>query len=406
MPIYLYKGYDIATGAIKKGKVEADSERSAKQKIKLKLKIIPSEVKEEAAGNMAKGKSSLFTPKVGLAELQVMVRQFAVLQSAHVPLDESLKALSSQVENPILRNTISSVKDLVSEGKSLADASATFPGVFNRLYVNMVRAGESSGTLGTVLVRLADFLEYQIKVRGQVISAITYPAIMIVSSSGLVVYLFVSVVPSLTKVFDSLKVTLPWYTKMLIGISDNMQRYWYLFLMLFVGGFTSFNYWIRTEAGRRKFDELSLKAPLFGSIILRLSVSRFTKTLSTLLSSGVPIIQALEITKNIVTNSVISGVIEQAKIEVQEGKSLAACIERSGRFPGLVVHMIATGEKTGQLEEMLVHVSNAYDAEVERKISTMISLIEPLMMLVMFGIAGVVIAAMMLPMLSVMNQMR
>lgn len=406
MPIYSYKGYDIATGAVKKGKVEADSERSAKQKIKLKLKVIPSEVKEEVANSGAKGKSGIFAQKVGLAELQVMVRQFAVLQSAHVPLDESLKALSSQVENPVLRNTISSVKDLVSEGKSLADASATFPGVFNRLYVNMVRAGESSGTLGTVLIRLADFLEYQIKVRGQVISAITYPAIMIVSSSGLVVYLFVSVVPSLTKVFDSLKVTLPWYTKMLIGISDSMQRYWYLIVGLMVGGFFGFNAWLRTEAGRMKFDELSLKAPLFGSIILRLSISRFTKTLSTLLSSGVPIIQALEITKNIVTNSVISGVIEQAKIEVQEGKSLAACIERSGRFPGLVVHMIATGEKTGQLEEMLVHVSNAYDAEVERKITTMISLIEPLMMLVMFGIAGVVIAAMMLPMLSVMNQMR
>ena len=167
-----------------------------------------------------------------------------------------------------------------------------------------------------------------------------------------------------------------------------------------------FKRWVSTEKGRLQFDELQLNLPLFGAIFMRISISRFTKTLATLLTSGVPIIQALEITKNVVTNVVIANVLEQAKIEVQEGKSLAACIDRSGRFPGLVTHMIATGEKTGQLEEMLVHVANAYDAEVQRKISTMISLIEPAMMLVMFSIAGVVIVAMMLPMLSVMNQLR
>lgn len=406
MPLYAYKGYDVQTGAARKGKVEADSERSARQKLKQKQKIVVAEIKEEVAETSAKAAKSFFTPKVTIGELSVMVRQFATLQEAHVPLDESLRALVSQVENPVLRNTLAAVKDEVSEGKSLADASSHYPGVFNRLYVNMVRAGESSGTLGTVLVRLADFLEYQVKVRGQITSAVTYPAIMIVSSSALVGYLFVSVVPSLQKVFENLKVTLPWYTAVLINISESLQKYWYFFAALTVLGVLWFRRWVASTAGRRKFDEILLRLPLFGGIFMRSSISRFTKTLSTLLASGVPIIQALDITKNVVTNTIIAEVLEQAKIEVQEGKSLAACIDRSGRFPGLVVHMIATGEKTGQLEEMLVHVSNAYDAEVERKIETMISLIEPLMMIVMFGIAGVVIAAMMLPMLSVMNQLR
>jgi general secretion pathway protein F len=332
MPTYSYKGYDLVSGANRKGTIEADSERTARLKLKQKQKIVVAEIKEEVAKGSAKTKRSIFSPRVSTKELAVMVRQFAVLQEAHVPLDESLRALSSQVENPVLRYTLSEVKDSVSEGKSLAEASGKFPGVFNRLYVNMVRAGETSGTLGAVLVRLADFLEYQVKVGRQIVSAITYPAIMIVASSALVAYLFVSVVPNLAKVFENLRVTLPWYTTMLISASEAIQAYWYIILMMFALIYFSFKTWISSEKGRKKWDGTLLKMPLFGAIILRVSIARFTKTLSTLLSSGVPIIQALDITKNVVTNSVIAEVIEQAKIEVQEGKSLAACIGRSGIF--------------------------------------------------------------------------
>ena len=253
---------------------------------------------------------------------------------------------------------------------------------------------------------LFDFLENQIKIRGQVVSAMTYPAVMIVMSSAVVAYLFVSVVPKLTKVFDNLGVTLPWYTQTLIQISDALQDYWYVLVLAFGFGYFGFKAWVGKDAGRRQFDSMVLRAPLFGSVLLRVAVSQFTKTLSTLLSSGVDLIMALDITKNVVTNTVITDVLEQAKIEVQEGKSLAAVISRSGRFPGLVTHMIATGEKTGQLEEMLVHVSDAYDQEVDQRISSMVALIEPLMMIVLFAIAGIVVASMMLPMLSVMNQVR
>jgi general secretion pathway protein F len=410
MPIYAYKGYDALSGANRKGKIDAESERAARQTLRSKQKIIVAEIKEEGA-SASKGSSNetsfrLFTPRVSLAEIAVMVRQFATLQGAHVPLDESLKALVAQMENPVLRSTLAAVKDSVSEGKSLADASANYPGVFNRLYVNMVRAGESSGTLGTVLDRLADFMEYQVQVRGKVMQALLYPCIMIFASLAIVAFLLIVIVPKLNKVFDSLQVSIPWYTQFLIDFSTFMQTRWYVFILAFGLGYFAFKTWISSEKGRKRWDMFMIRAPVFGHVMLMIAVSRFTKTLSTLLSSGVPIIRALDITKNVVNNTVLTDVLEQAKTEVQEGNSLAACINRSGVFPGLVNHMIATGERSGELEQMLAHVANAYDVEVEQKIAKMVSLIEPIMMLVLMSIAVFVIGAMVMPMMDVMKQVR
>lgn len=409
MPLYTYKGYDAATGASRKGKVDAESERAARQTLKQRKKIIVAELKEESVSSSSNTKSSslsLFTPRVSLAEIAVMVRQFATLQSAHVPLDESLKALVSQIENDTLRKTLSAVKDSVSEGKSLAESSSRYPSVFSKLYVNMVRAGESSGTLATVLERLADFTEYQLAIRGKVVNAMLYPVIMIVISLLIVGFLLVVIVPKLAQVFSNMRIDIPWYTKALMDVSEFLQAYWYSFPILVVAGFIGFRTWISSEKGRRSWDRIVIKLPIIGKISLMVAVSRFTKTLSTLLSSGVPIINALDITKNVVNNSLLSEVIENAKVEVQEGNSLAACISRSGVFPGLVSHMIATGEKTGELEQMLGHVSKAYDTEVEQRISKMISLIEPIMMLCLLVIAVVVILAMIMPMMQVMRQMR
>lgn len=408
MPIFLYKGYDAVTGAARRGKIEADSAKAARQKLKAREKIIASDIKEEITLNKGKqsGNSLFQTNSVNIADLAIMTRQFATLQNAQVPLDECLKALTQQVDSMVLRNTLSAVKDSVSEGKSLADGMSAFPSVFNRLYVNMVRAGEQSGNLGLVLERLADFQEYQVAVRGKIFSALSYPAIMILASLGIIAYLFVSVVPKLQKVFDSLKVTLPWYTKSLIGISEFLQNKWYVVIIGVGALFFLFKIWYKSESGRETMDRFSLHAPVFGSIVLRINVSKFTKTLSTLLSSGVPIITALEITKNVIGNKIIADVVENSKTSVQEGDSLAVTIERSKEFPPLVTHMIRTGEKTGELEQMLKHVASAYDAEVERKIDSMISLIEPLMIIVMGGVVVVVVIAMLVPMLSVMNQMR
>lgn len=405
MPLFIYKGYELSTGAARKGKVEADNPKAARQKLRTKDKIIVSELREEVSITKEKGVIKV-KGRVKLGDLSVMTRQFATLQTANVPLDESLKALTGQVENTVLRNALAAVKDLVSEGKSLAEAMGSFPNIFDRLYVNMVKAGESSGSLGVVLERLADFQEYQVEVRGKIFSALAYPTLMILASFGIIIYLFVSVVPKLQKVFISLKVALPWYTEGLITISEFLQTRWYIVVAVVGAIYYLFKLWYASDAGRESFDKMALKAPLFGGIVLRVNVSKFTKTLSTLLGSGVPIITALEITKNVIGNRPIADAVAKAKQSVQEGESLAATIEKTEVFPPLVTHMIRTGEKTGQLEEMLKHVAAAYDTEVERKIESLLSLIEPLMIILMGGIVVMVVIAMLVPMLSIMNQIR
>ncbi len=406
MPVYRYKGYDAVTGASKKGVVEAESVKAAKQKLKQREKMIVSEVQEDIALDKMKKKTSFLNPKINTQDIAIMTRQFATLQSAHLPLDETLKALTSQVENDLLRNTLNNVKEQISEGKSLADAMANFPAVFDRLYVNMVRAGESSGTLGLVLTRVADFIEYALKVRGQISGALMYPVVMIGAMSVIAAFMFVSVVPKMQKIFVSLKVKLPWYTELLIGVSEFMQTRWYVIIILLVVSVWGIQKWYTSPKGRRTFDEKVLKLPIFGAIIMRTNVSRFTKTLSTLLSSGVPILGAIDITKNIISNTLIAEALDQAKIAVQEGQSLGVSIEKSQLFPPLVTYMIMTGEKTGQLEEMLQHVSVAYDAEVERKVETLIGLIEPAMVILMTVGGGGVMFALMVPMMSLMNQIK
>ncbi|MBC7660651.1 MAG: type II secretion system F family protein [Chitinophagaceae bacterium] len=411
MPLYSYKGYDSKTGANVKGRIDAESERTARQTLRTRNKIIVAELKEEKTSSSSGGRKpgfnlSFLEQGVSLDEMSNMVRQFSTLQGAHVPLDESLKALANQTENPTLRNVLSSVKDLVSEGKSLADSSAAFPKVFNKLYVNMVKAGESSGNLAVVLERLSGFMEYQVAIRGKIVQALVYPSVMIVASLGVVVFLLVVIVPKLTKVFTSMRVEIPWYTDWLIKFSTFLQSYWFLPPILAAGAAYGFSRWIATDDGRKKFDSILLKAPVIGPVFMMLAVSRFTRTLSTLLASGVPIIAALDITKNVVNNRVLAAVLEQAKIEVQEGNSLAACISKSGVFPSLVTHMISTGEKTGELTTMLAHVAKSYDAEVERKIAKMISLIEPIMMIFLMIIAVTVIVAMVLPMMNIMKQIK
>lgn len=408
MAIFIYKGYDIKTGAPKKGKLEADSVKAARAILRSREKIIPAEVKEEMA--MASKKSSgggLFQKKtVSQVDVAIMTRQFATLQSAQVPLDECLKALTDQVEDMLLRNTLSAIRERVSEGKSLGVAMSDFPNIFDNLYVNMVKAGEISGQLDVVLERLADFIEYQVEVKGKIVSAMAYPGIMIGMSVMIIVYLFTSVVPKLQKVFVTMKAKLPWYTEVIIGISEFIQHQWYIIIGGIALIFLIFKSWYGSKKGRRTFDAFSLKVPIFGAITTRVNISKFTKTLSTLLGSGVPIIEALEITKNVITNSILSDVIEEAKTAVQEGNTLASVLGQSSVFPPLVSHMISTGEKTGELETMLKHVAKAYDAEVERKIDAMISLIEPLMIVFLGGVVVVIVLAMLVPMFSVMGQMR
>jgi general secretion pathway protein F len=260
----------------------------------------------------------------------------------------------------------------------------------------MIRAGESSGALDVVLVRLADFTEAQAALRNKIIGAMLYPAIMLLVGVGIVGILFIVVIPKVTTIFADMNVTLPWTTQILITTSNFARDYWYLILAGVPLSVWGVRRYVKTARGREWWDRTKLNAPIFGELVRMLSLARFAKTLATLLSSGVPLLAALDIVKNIVNNSILSKVIEDARDAIREGESIAAPLKRSGQFPPLVHHMIAIGEKSGQLEEMLQNVARSYDAQVEVRVSALTSLLEPIMIVGMgVGVAFIVFSILM-----------
>jgi general secretion pathway protein F len=339
---------------------------------------------------------SLFGSGVSAQDLAVATRQLSTLIGAGITLVESLTALAEQVEHPRLKKILGMVKQRVNEGASLADALADHPRVFSSLYVNMIRAGESSGALDVVLGRLADFTESAATLRNKLIGAMLYPAIMLLVGISIVSILFAVVIPKVTKIFEDMNVTLPWTTRVLIATSSFARDYWFVIVVAVPLGIWLFARYVKTPKGRAWFDRAQLRAPIFGELIRMLALARFAKTLATLLSSGVPLLTALDIVKNIVHNSVLSQVIEGARDAIREGESIAAPLKRSGEFPPLVHHMIAIGEKSGQLEEMLQNVARSYDAQVDMRVSALTSLLEPVMIVGMgVGVAFIVFSILM-----------
>jgi len=272
--------------------------------------------------------------------------------------------------------------------------------VFNDMYINMVTAGENSGSLDIVLSRLADFIENQQKVRSKIIGAMIYPIIMGVVGVGLMVVLLTFMVPKMTSIFKDQKMELPLPTKMLIFVSDIFSNYWYLVLILVVVGIYFLRRWIKTPAGKEYKDGIVLKAPVFGHLARMVAISRFSRTLSTLLASGVPMLFAMDIVKNVVGNVVLKKTVEDTRDSVKEGESIAEPLRRSGQFPPLVTHMISIGEKTGSLETMLERISETYDSQVDNAVSTMLSLLEPVLIMGMGGAITFVVVSILLPILQ------
>jgi len=336
-------------------------------------------------------------------QVSVLTRQMATLLRAGVPLAESLGALVDQIERPGLKRAMAEVKTQVNEGSSLGDAMARHPKIFEELYVNMVRAGEASGTLEVVLFRLADFLDAQNKLRAKVISALFYPVAMIVIGSGIMAVLMITVVPKVTAIFEDTGKALPWNTQLLIGVSTLFSDYWWALILVIAGGVWGFRRWKRTAKGKATLDRVTLKLPIFGELARKIAITRFAKTLATMLASGVPLLRALDIVKAILGNTVLTKVVEEAKESIKEGESIAAPLRRSGQFPAVVTHMIAVGERSGQLEQMLENVAQAYDLEVDMAMQRLTTLLEPLMILVMGGSVAFVVFSILMPIME-MNE--
>lgn len=403
MPVYQYKGFD-ARGRAVGGTRDADSPRTIKQVLR-RDGVFVTELRETGARARQKGESApafrFLRERVSTQELAVATRQLATLVGAGIPLVESLNALVDQIDSEHFKAVWADVKQRVNEGAGIGDALGTHPRVFSGLYINMVRAGESSGALDIVLNRLADFTESQAELRSKITGTMVYPALMMVMAMGVTGMLFVFVIPKISKIFEAQKVALPLPTQVLVGLSAFSKDYWFVMLPLLIGAAYGFRRFITSERGRPWWDRFVLKAPLFGPLVRMIAITRFSRTLATLLGSGVPLLTAFDIVKNVVQNTVLVAVIEQAREAVKEGDSIAAPLKRSGQFPPIVTHMIAIGERSGQLEEMLNNVARSYDVQVDARLRALTSTLEPLLIVMMGVIVGFIVFSILLPMLQI-----
>lgn len=403
MAIFEYKALDRA-GKNVKGIIEADSAKTARARLKKDNLILTSINEKNAANkdNRAAFSGSLFG-RIKQSDIALTTRQLASLVKANIPLIDALNALIDQTENQKLKIVLSTVRSDVNEGSSLAKALGKHPKAFTNVFVNMVDAGESSGTLPLVLVRLAEFQESQVRLKNKVTSALMYPLLMMIAAFGLLVGIFVGVIPKIVKIFESMNKPMPLQTRIMIAISDFLVGYWWLVIILAVGGFIFTNRYINTESGRRKWDAMILQLPIVGPLVRMLAVARFSNTMATLLAGGVPILTAMNIVKNIVANTLIEDAIIQARENVTEGQSIAEPLKRSRQFPPLVIHMIAIGEKTGELPDMLRNVSETYEEQVSVKIEGLTSLLEPIMIVFMGLVVGAIVASVFVPLIELNN---
>lgn len=403
MPLYEYKGMTAAGKAVK-GMKEAQTRNALRDALQ-RTGVFLTEAREKGqkappAGQGLSREVQFNFSVVTKRDVSLLTRQFATLQKAAIPLVEALSALTDQAEKPALKSALADVKSKVNEGSSLAAAMAEHPKIFDGLYIAMIRAGESSGNLDVVLDRLADFADGQVRLRSKVQTAMFYPVIMSVVGMLLMGVLFTFVIPRVTKLFEQQRKPLPFITELLLGTADVLSNYWWLIIIVMGFGVYGFRRWQNTNEGRRKWDRFTLNVPVFGGIIRMVAIARFSRTMSTLLASGVPLLRAMEIVKDVLGNRTLVEVIETCRENIREGESVAGPLKRSGEFPPIVTHMIAVGERAGKLEEMLDSVAASYEEQVEGRVEMLTTLMEPMMILIMGGAVGFVVFAIMLPILQ------
>lgn len=402
MAVYVWQGVD-GRGKDAKGIRDADNPKALRLLLR-KEGILATSIEEESAARVRTSRDVDFSrmfQRVSAADLGMFTRQLATLLESGVPLVEALSALIEQTDNSLLKGALTQTRDKVNEGTSLAEALKAHPKIFEHLYVNMVAAAEASGTLDTVLMRLAEFLETQARLVGRVQSALAYPAFIAVMAVGVIGMMMTVVVPKVTAIFDSFKQTLPWYTQLLILTSNIVSGYWWLILLLVGGGAFALQRWRATKEGNAKWDLWILGAPLIGQMVVMVAVARFSSTLATLLAAGVPMLTALDIARNVLGNSELVRVVEEAREAIREGESMSVTFKRSGRFPPIVTHMISVGERSGQLEKMLEHVASAYERQVDSRITMLMSLLEPIMIVTMGGVSAWIAFSILMPLTSI-----
>ncbi len=402
MAVFEYRGILVTSGKPTRGFRDAENAKSLRSSLRKDgvLLTVATETKAAAPGAAKKKSLFAFAPSASAADVAVMTRQLATLIGAGIPLFESLTALIDQVEQDSIKHALTEIREKIREGTSFAKALEAHPGIFPDIYINMVRAGEASGTLEPVLERLTSFMEAQARLRGKVTSALAYPILMIIIGVTLISVLMVAVVPNVVQIFQSMNQALPWYTSLLIMTSGFLSDYWWILLPSIAIGFYWFRRWTRTPAGKLSWHGFLLKTPIFGKLFQMLAVARFSRTLATLLSAGVALLPAMDIVRNVLGNAVLEKVIVEAIGSIREGQSIAEPLKKSGKFPPLVTHMISVGEKSGKLEGMLESVADAYDAAVEARVQVVTSLLEPLIIVAMGGGVAFIAMAILMPLIQ------
>ncbi len=378
------------------GQIEADDESDARVKLRSKS-LKPLKLIQTSGPRIKQNSSSPFSQKVDSRDLQIFTRQFSTLVSAGIPIVESLKILSEGKNAPVLKQAVTKVKSSIESGKKLGESMAEFPDVFDRLYVNMMKAGEEAGILDGILLRLAQYLEKSEKIKKQVKGAMVYPVSIIFIAIIVVTGILVFIIPKFQELYNNSGKALPMVTQIVVNMSKFTTEKWYLVLAVIVGGPLLLMQWFKTAEGKEIIQRFFIGVPIFGEVLQKSAVARMTRTLSTLLTAGVPVVDALEISAKTSGNVVIEETLIRAKDSVIQGKTLAGPLMKEKLIPEMVSQMVAIGEASGSLDTMLAKVADFYEDDVENAVKAMASLLEPLLMVVLGGVIAFLVVAMYLP---------
>jgi type IV pilus assembly protein PilC len=397
MAIYVWEA-ETRTGEVRKGEIEALNESAVRGQLRrqglkpVRVKAKPKDILESIP---------IFKTKVKDKSVVIFARQFSTMISAGLPLIQCLEILATQEDNKTFKKVIKSIKDDIEGGATLTDALKKHPKVFDDLFINMVAAGEAGGILDTILNRLAAYMEKMMKLKSKVKGAMVYPATIVLISFGVITMLLIKVVPVFQKLFSGMGQDLPMATQLLIDLSDFVTKSFIYIIATIVVGIVVFVRYYRTEVGRMTVDRFVLRAPVFGPLMRKVAISKFTRTLSTMMNSGVPILDGLEIVSKTAGNKVVEKALMETRKNIREGKTIAEPLQETKVFPPMVVQMIAVGEATGALDSMLSKIADFYEDEVDAAVSAMTSLLEPIMMVFLGGVVGGMIVAMYLPIFQI-----
>src|SRR5438132_1602933 len=409
MPTYKFEAMDTAGGEVKDA-VEAPSEEEAQQKIKqmgyfvTKITEVTTGKKKGKKAGRRKRKGQVFTiGGVSTKQLCTFTRQFSTLQDAGLPVLRSLKILEGQMKRGVLKNALIDVVDDVESGSTLSEAFGKHPKCFDRLYVNMVKAGEAGGALEVILQRLADFKEKAASLKRKIIGAMVYPCVVIFVAVAILTFIMVAIIPKFKKIFDEFGLSLPWATQTLIKVSVWMAEFWWTIPMFPVSVYLLMKLIRMSRAGNFALDRAVLWVPIVGQLVEKTIVARTMRTLGTLISSGVPILEAINIVKETANNAVFERMFQLVFESIREGDTIADPLRQSRLVDDMVTNMVEVGEETGDLDTMLYKIADFYDEEVDTAVKSLISLLEPIMIIVLGGIIGTIVVALFLPMLGLLE---